>query len=265
MRRLFASVLVTGVSLLASSAEAYRPFDGTDADVAERGSFELELGPAHWYDAGGRNYLVAPATVLNLGILEDTELVFDFEDFVALGPLEGRPRVALLGTDVLVKHVFREGVLQGKSGLSFAVEAGPLLPEYNGSEAFGASFNALFSYRWSWGTLHFDEWPSYTREHRLDVFSGIIVEGPHDWIVRPVSEVFFEKELHGAQAESVLLGAIGTVRESFVVDAAFRVARVGDTNAAEVRFGFTWSIPVWLPAENAGGRQAAVRPMQTQL
>jgi hypothetical protein len=50
-----------------------------------------------------------------------------------------------------------------------------------------------------------------------------------------------------------------------VVDAAFRVARVGDTNAAEVRFGFTWSIPVWLPAENAGGRQAAVRPMQTQL
>src|SRR5580692_4753052 len=121
MRRLPLALLAVAALVLSTApAEAYRPFDGTDADVAELGSFELELGPAHWYyESGpglpGGHYLIAPATVLNHGVLEDTQLVVDFEDFVALGPLAGRPAAALLGTDVLVKHVFREGSLQETS------------------------------------------------------------------------------------------------------------------------------------------------------
>src|SRR4051812_19352634 len=84
--------------LRASIAEAYRPFDGTDADVVEPGTFELELGPVHWYDRGGQQSLLAPVTVLNFGILPETELVVDFQGSIALGPLEGRPPVALIGT-----------------------------------------------------------------------------------------------------------------------------------------------------------------------
>jgi hypothetical protein len=243
--------LVLAGLMRASSAWAYRPFDGTDADVAEHGSFELELGPTHWYRQAGQNYVIAPATVLNLGILRDTELVVDFQDFIANGPLGGRPRAALLDTDVLVKHVFREGILQGKTGVSVAVEAGPLTPELNGTNAYGASFNALVSYRWDWGTVHFNEWPSYSRNHNVDLYSGVIVEGPHDWAVRPVSEGFYEKEFNGLQTESLLVGAIWTVRESFVLDLGIRGARIGDANAAEVRFGFTWSIPVWAPTAAA--------------
>ncbi len=244
---------------MASSAWAYRPFDGTDADVAELGSFEIELGPAHWYRQAGESYVIAPATVLNFGILENTEIVVDFEDFVALGALNGRPRAALLNTDILLKHVFREGILQGKTGVSIAIEAGPLTPEVNGTNAFGASLNALLSYRWDWGTVHFDEWPSYSRNHNLDLFSGVIVEGPHDWVVRPVSEIFYEKEFNALQTESALVGAIWTVKESFALDLAVRGARIGEENAAEVRLGFTWSIPMWVPAENGAAKTEAHR------
>ncbi len=245
VRRTVALLFAGGIALVSTRAEAYRPFDGTDADVAELGHFELELGPAHFYQQAGQNYIIAPATVLNLGIFEDTELVVDFQNFVASGPLDGRPAVALDDTDVLVKHVFRDGILQGKTGLSIAVEAGPLLPEINGTESFGASLDALFSYRWSFGTIHFNEWPSYTRAHNLDLFSGVILEGPHEWLVRPVSELYVEKEFNGNLSESALLGAIWEVRDWFQVDLGVRRARTGSDDVTEVRFGFTCSIPVW--------------------
>ena len=197
--------------------------------------------------------------MLNFGLLPDTELVIDFQDFVAIGPLEGRPNAALKDTDILVKHVFREGILQGKSGLSIAIEAGPLLPEINGANAFGASVDALFSYRWSWGTVHFNEWPSYTREHNLDLFSGVIVEGPHEWVVRPVTELFAEKEFNGVATGSVLVGAIWNVKDSFQLDLGVRGARIGDDDAAEVRLGLTWSIPMWETKENAAASRRVRR------
>ena len=105
-------------------------------------------------------------------------------------------------------------------------------------------------------TVHFNEWPSYTREHNLDLYSGVIVEGPHEWALRPVSELYVEKEFNGDLTESLLVGAIWTVRESFVLDLGVRGARVGEDSAAEVRLGFTWSIPMWAPAENAATQTA---------
>jgi hypothetical protein len=56
--------VVAGLVFAPSRAEAYRPFDGTDADVAEVGVFELELGPVQYYRLGPQNYLVAPDLVL---------------------------------------------------------------------------------------------------------------------------------------------------------------------------------------------------------
>jgi hypothetical protein len=42
------SATLLGAALIARTASAYRPIDGTDGDVAETGHFELELGPAHF-------------------------------------------------------------------------------------------------------------------------------------------------------------------------------------------------------------------------
>jgi hypothetical protein len=257
LRRPAALLLAASVALVSGRASAYRPFDGTDGDTADVGEFELELGPSHYYRYGSQNYLIAPATVLNFGIFTDTELVIDFQDFVALDGADsrtvtnGKP-LALLDTDVFLKHTFRRGILQGKTGLSIAAEGGPLTPEINGTGRFGASLDVILSYRWSWGTLHFNEWEQYTREAKLDEFSGVIIEGPADWTVRPVSEIFFERDA-SENTYSGLLGAIWTLDDSLQLDLAFRAARIGDTPAEEIRLGLTWSIAMWEKASDTTG------------
>ena len=41
-------------------AEAYRPFDGTDAAVVETGEIEVELGPVEYLRIGAERALLAP-------------------------------------------------------------------------------------------------------------------------------------------------------------------------------------------------------------
>src|SRR5271165_834168 len=117
MRRVHLVPALLAALTWASSAMAYRPFDGTDADVAGLGEFELELGPVHWYSQAGNHYLIAPATVLNLGIFRGVELVVDFQNYVGIDEAAGESRDRLLDTDVFVKGVLRRGSVQGESGL----------------------------------------------------------------------------------------------------------------------------------------------------
>ena len=238
-------LLAVGIVLVPARAAAYRPFDGTDADVAEPKVFELELGPVQYYRQGSQNFLNTPALVLNFGLGADTEFVIDANQFVAIGSLQdGVSRVSFLGDDVLLKHIFREGTLQEQTGPSIAAEGGVLTPEVNGSAGVGGSLDIITSYRWAWGTAHWNEWFEYTRDHHADLFTGVILEGPHDWVVRPVSELFYDKDFAADQTASILVGAIWTVAESLSLDVALRGARIGDQYAAEVRLGFTWAIPL---------------------
>ncbi len=223
-------------------AAAYRPFDGTDADVAEEREIEIELGPVNYSRDAGRTSLITPALVFNYGLGLETELVIDSELVVALSkPTRGMSRSpALLGNDILLKHVFREGTLQDKTGISLAAEGGVLLPEINGEAELGASLDVIASYRWSFGTLHWNEWFQYTREHHADLFTGVILEGPHDWTVRPVAELFYSKDFKAGSTESILVGAIWTVGESVAIDGGFRGARVDGGYVTEGRLGVTW-------------------------
>ena len=61
--------------LAAPAAHAYRPFDGTDAAVAERDAVEIELGPTGFLRIGSGRFLVAPAVIANLGLADHWELV----------------------------------------------------------------------------------------------------------------------------------------------------------------------------------------------
>jgi hypothetical protein len=63
--------------LLPNTVFAYRPFDGTDAAVAEPGEMEIELQPAGVKSSGGQKTLVAPATVINYGFAKEWELVLE--------------------------------------------------------------------------------------------------------------------------------------------------------------------------------------------
>lgn len=52
------------------SASAYRPFNSTDAAVAERGQVEIELGPVGFVKEGPDRSLAAPSLVLNWGFAQ---------------------------------------------------------------------------------------------------------------------------------------------------------------------------------------------------
>src|SRR5271166_5515702 len=98
-------------------ASAYRPFDGTDADVAALHETELELQTVGYYRAGSSRYF-DPGGVVNYGLFPRVELVLQGFDFVPQGTASGLNR--LTDTGLFVKAVWREGCLQQKEGPSFA-------------------------------------------------------------------------------------------------------------------------------------------------
>src|SRR5215469_18111589 len=56
---------------------AYRPFDSTDAAVADVGQLEVELGPVQFRRSEEERTLIAPAYILNYGFAKDWELVLE--------------------------------------------------------------------------------------------------------------------------------------------------------------------------------------------
>jgi hypothetical protein len=239
-------VCALSVSLaLARTASAFRPFDGTDADVAETGHFELELAPAGYYRSGQNTTLIAPATVLNLGIYPRFELVCDFKDYLEQEHYGPGSRASIRDTDVLVKWVAREGELQGMTGLSVAFEGGVLTPELGGTPGYGAQLDSIISKQWPLLTLHFNEQAALTRDKFLDLFSGLILEGPRAWPARPVSELYLERRAAGPLTRSALLGVIWPATPGLALDSGVRAAREDNRAAYEFRLGFTWSLPIW--------------------
>jgi hypothetical protein len=250
---------VLGILTGAPSAGAYRPFDGTDAQVADVGEFELELGPAHFYAKGGAHYLVSPATVLNFGFLPRLELVVDFKNFVGLETIPGQSRERLLDTDVLLKAVVLSGSLQeAGEAPSLAIETGPLLPGVNGDSGFGATCNVIVSQRWRYVSVHLNSSASLTRSDlHPDWFEGVIVEGPFGIALRPVTELFVEHEfLAEVTTWSAMAGAIWRANRALDVDLGLREARTGREPITEVRLGLTWTVALW----DRGGHSTSYMP-----
>ena len=246
-----ACLLAAGLVIAAAGAGAafaYRPFDGTDAAVADPGAFELELGPAGARRDDSGKTLVVPAAVLNLGLFRNWEAVLQGQGETAISPRHGR--TGLLDTGAFLKGVLREGVLQEQSGPSIATEIGALLPEVNGQSGTGGSWAGILSQRWFDAiTTHLNAQVALTRDHHADYFVGTIVEGPFDWPVQPVGEVFYDRDI-GAAATTVsgLVGAIWQMSERFSADVGLREARTADRPVSEIRLGFTIGFPVWRPA-----------------
>src|SRR5262249_31367646 len=231
--------------ILPEVAFAYRPFYGTDAAVAEPGEMEIDLEAAGVKRVDKMNTLVAPATVLNFGLIKDWELVLETR---AETPLSESGPTVWSDSGVFLKHVLRPGVLQDQTGPSIATEFGALLPDTIGSNHFGASVAAIISQRWDWGTAHLNVAGALTRDQHADLFTGIILEGPHKWVVRPVAEFFYEEEFGQAHTFSALIGAIWQVKDNLSFDVGFRHAIVNGAGVNEVRAGLTFGFPLRLLA-----------------
>jgi hypothetical protein len=229
------------------TAFAYLPFDGTDADVAKLGDMEVELTPADVIGERSQSTLLAPATVLNFGVAPGWEAVFSgqgqFPQFDSNDPF------SVTDVSAFLKHVVRPGVLQDQAGPSVAVEFGPLLPGLHADDGYGGHLAGIVSQRWDWGTIHWNLQEEYTRDHHADAFTGAIVEGPANWTVRPVAEVFYEDEIGVSHTLSGLLGAIWQVNDDLAFDVAIRHAEVNDTGSnwypvEEIRAGVTFGFPM---------------------
>ena len=115
------SAIVLALTAWSQPAQAYRPFDGTDAAVAAPGEVEIELQPAgRLHDERG-TALVAPATVFNYGLSEDWEAVLEGQGETPLSP---SGPTSLTAAGAFLKHVVIPGSLQGKAGPSVATEFG---------------------------------------------------------------------------------------------------------------------------------------------
>jgi hypothetical protein len=230
------------------SARAYRPFDGTDASVAERGDVEIELGPAELVRGGGETSLAAPRLVLNWGFADALELVLEGRHLVRLGAAaNGAPRAEVDDAALSVKGVLREGALQDRPGPSVAAEVAALLPGTSGPSGAGAQVALIGSLRWPDVTLHVNGAAAWTREHRPGASAGVIVEGHDAWSVRPVAELTVDVERDVPATAAALAGAIWRVSEALSLDAALRVARGGGATETQVRVGLTWAFAAGFP------------------
>ena len=90
-------------------AQAYRPFDGTDAAVADTGDVEIELGPTEYMREEDERVLFAPDLRVNYGFIPNWEVSIEGDLTHALSP--DIPATSLIGNIASLKTVLREGSL----------------------------------------------------------------------------------------------------------------------------------------------------------
>ena len=237
-----ALIAVALVGFWSDAANAYRPFDGTDAAVAEAGEIEVELGPVEYVRDAADRSLFAPDLRINYGFAPGWEA--SLEGDVAHGLTAGIPGASVVAGEALLKSVLREGSLQEKPGPSIATEFGILLPGINDEHGTGAILTGIVSHRLDWATVHANAQIALTREQHADYFFDTIIEGPYHWVVRPVSEIFYERDVGLLRTRSALIGAIWQVQDNIAVDFALRGAHVNDHTAGEIRAGVTFAFGV---------------------
>jgi len=118
------------------------------------------------------------------------------------------------------------------------------LPGINDQHGTGAVLNGIVSHRGDWGTTHLNAQIELTREQHVDYFLDSIIEGPHDWPVRPVAEFFYESDVSLFRTGSALVGAIWQVQDNIAVDFGLRGARINGQTAGEIRAGMTFAFGV---------------------
>jgi hypothetical protein len=202
-----------------SVAWGYRPFIATDAAVADPKEMEIELGYFTLERDRGKNTFIIPKVVLNYGLIRNLELV---GEFAVEEPPHGTVR--LQDTALSLKAVLKEGVLQEKPGVSFAVEAGPLLPS-TGREEKKVGFEAvgIISGELSPVMLHLNLGGGVDRrENNPFVIWGVIAELPVVPKFRAVGEIDGENTKGRSADISALLGFIWAPLSNLSVDAGIR-------------------------------------------
>jgi hypothetical protein len=227
----------------AHAAHAYRPFDSTDAAIADPGEIEIELGPVAYTDSRHASITEAPVLTVNAGLVSRWEAVLDASRAIARSANE--KDIETVETALLLKRVLRAGVLQEQTDWSVATEFGVLLPTVNADDDYGATFALIGSREMGRTLMHLNAGLARSRDGHAELFSGLIVEAGASAPVRPVAELTFEDE-RGTDTRSAgaLVGAIWKPGENLNFDMAVRAVREGHEWSYEGRVGLTWACAV---------------------
>ena len=226
-------------------ASAYRPFDGTDAHVAEPHLFELEMSPISYTRMGSERSLIAPQVTLNYGTGSGFEFVLDGGNVMSMHPDPGEVSPQLQEAAFSLKKVLRTGVLQEKKGPSIATEGSVLIPS-GGQSHGGLGVNLIVSQPLSSARtmLHFNAEIERTQEQKTGRFLSAILEGPETWPIRPVGELSWQREGDDPEKRGFLAGIVWQTRQGLAVDAAIKAIDGGGDHGIELRSGFTWHMLV---------------------
>ena len=233
---LFVGLLIS-LTVWPQSSWAYRPFDSTDAAVADKGVWEFEFSPLSYEHGDSGTAWIAPALHMNYGVVDKWEVV-----------LEGQTSHLTKGGSELseamlsAKAVLREGSLQEKSGPSLASEFAILLPGIGTQDGAGLEWTGILSERYDWGTIHLNVAGILSREQTAGMFGGLIVEGPDSWPIRPVAEVNYEQDSSFEKTYSALVGVIWKAGEHLACDLAFRHAETNARPNEQMRAGATFDL-----------------------
>jgi len=247
-----AALLVLSVT----PAFAYRPFDSTDAAVADRGAIEFECGPVGLLVNAGTRSLIVPAAILNVGLANGWEAVAESKNFVPVGASQSQsPR--LLDSAISVKKLLRAGSLQNRSGLSIAFEGSLLLPTGGDGTQAGLAMTGIVSRRFSMATAHFNGAAILETDGRWSPALGAILEGPERWRVRPVGELTVD----GVKNRTIgtLFGAIWQLDEHLAIDTGWRISNERGAREHEFRAGFTWEFATRRAAPEPPGADVTTR------
>jgi len=224
-----------------STAWGYRPFVSTDAAVADPGELEIELGYFGLERNKGANTFIVPKVIVNYGLVRNLEIVGEFE--VAKPPDRG---AQLVDPGLFLKAVLKEGVLQEKEGMGFAVEAGPLLPStVKGEQRLGFEGIGILSGRLAPFTYHLNAGGGVDREKTHPfVIWGMIVELPVFPNFRLVGEVNGESAKGRLPNNSGLIGFIWQPLSSKVLlDAGIRRGFSSGAPDWQFTMGLTFVVP----------------------
>ena len=179
--------------------------------------------------------------VLNYGFAKNWEAVGEFR-------VEASPELEITDPGLSLKSVLKEGVLQGKEGVSFAIEAGLLLPSTRLREhGVGAEAIGIVSGKVGPVTVHVNGGGGLDRDDRhAFAIWGVIGELPVHPKLRLVGEVNGESTQGQRPNNSALLGVIWQpTSKNVFLDAGVRrgISRAAPDWQFTIGLTFGFSLP----------------------
>jgi hypothetical protein len=239
-KRIVGAVGLAATLFMPQEALAFRPFEGTDAAVADLGEFELEEGPSGVEVGGAGREVLLPNLALNVGLAPQIELSTNTHDMELLRPGRALPVARYQDTEVGIKAVLVPGCLQGGSGPSLASELAIHLPDQFDDGVMRGSLGLILSARA--GLLAFHANVAAARQAEgYDIQESLIIDAGLSSAVRPVIELGSSGRLGQPPVYSVLFGAIFQLSEATTIDAAMVGSASDGALSAQARIGLTWT------------------------